>query len=265
MILSRAASPPTHHPLEIPSPPLLLPSTTHRDNLPEVDMLLRKIARCTAPTGSIRTSESRVMTAMELVNERVTDLATTQRQETHELQVRCEDARDDRALLRTQVSLLTRKRRYFRSMASSYELEAADARWAWAHSKSRSHAIEFQIRAFHDSRTGSRRTERAARECTYSDFLKCQPLNFKGTKGGVSLTQWFEKMESVFHISNCTVACQIKYATCTLLRNAPTWWNSHVKSVGHDAAYEMPRKTLKKMMTDKYCPRGEIKKLEIEL
>ncbi|GKB89845.1 hypothetical protein Tco_0962117, partial [Tanacetum coccineum] len=35
----------------------------------------------------------------------------------------------------------------------------------------------------HDSGTYSRRTERAARECTYSDFLKCQPLNFKGTEG----------------------------------------------------------------------------------
>ncbi|GKD22083.1 hypothetical protein Tco_1223786, partial [Tanacetum coccineum] len=28
----------------------------------------------------------------------------------------------------------------------------------------------------HDSGSG-RRTERAARECTYIDFLKCQPLN----------------------------------------------------------------------------------------
>ncbi|GJT64130.1 putative reverse transcriptase domain-containing protein [Tanacetum coccineum] len=117
----------------------------------------------------------------------------------------------------------------------------------------------------HDSRTGSRRTERAAHECTYSDFLKCQPLNFKGTEGVVSLTQWFEKMEFVFHISNCTVACQIKFATCTLFGSALTWWNSHVKTVGHDAAYEMPWKTLKKMMTAKYCPRGEIKKLEIDL
>ncbi|GJV17306.1 reverse transcriptase domain-containing protein [Tanacetum coccineum] len=117
----------------------------------------------------------------------------------------------------------------------------------------------------HDLRTDSRRTERAARECTYSDFLKCQPLNFKGTEGVVSLTQWFEKMESIFHISNCTVTCQIKFATCTLLGNALTWWNSHVKTVGYDAAYDMPWKTLKKMMAAKYCPRDEIKKLEIEL
>ncbi|GKB17623.1 hypothetical protein Tco_0851546 [Tanacetum coccineum] len=34
----------------------------------------------------------------------------------------------------------------------------------------------------HDSETGSKRTERAARECTYSDFLKYQPLNFKVLK-----------------------------------------------------------------------------------
>ncbi|GJU98862.1 reverse transcriptase domain-containing protein [Tanacetum coccineum] len=47
--------------------------------------------------------------------------------------------------------------------------------------------------------------------------------------------------------------------------NDLTWWNSHVKTVGHDAAYGMPWKTLMKMMTDKYCPRREIKKLEIEI
>ncbi|GJW88175.1 putative reverse transcriptase domain-containing protein [Tanacetum coccineum] len=53
-----------------------------------------------------------------------------------------------------------------------------------------------------------RRTEQAARECTYTDFLKCQPLNFKGTKGVAGLSQWFERMKSVFHISNCTVENQ---------------------------------------------------------
>ncbi|GKA06296.1 putative reverse transcriptase domain-containing protein [Tanacetum coccineum] len=116
----------------------------------------------------------------------------------------------------------------------------------------------------HNSGSG-RRTERAARECTYIDFLKCQPLNFKGIEEVVGLTQWSEKMEYVFHINNCTVACQIKFVTCTLLGNALTWWNSHVKTVGHDVAYGMPWKTLKKMMTEKYCPRDEIKKLEIEL
>nr|GFC98855.1 hypothetical protein [Tanacetum cinerariifolium] len=31
------------------------------------------------------------------------------------------------------------------------------------------------------------------------------------------------------------------------------------------ASRALPWKTLKKMMTDKYCPRGEIKKLETEM
>nr|GFA44345.1 reverse transcriptase domain-containing protein [Tanacetum cinerariifolium] len=47
----------------------------------------------------------------------------------------------------------------------------------------------------HNSGTCVRRTERANRECTYIDFLKCQPLPFKGTKGVASLSQWCERME----------------------------------------------------------------------
>nr|GFC18051.1 hypothetical protein [Tanacetum cinerariifolium] len=62
--------------------------------------------------------------------------------------------------------------------------------------------------------------------------MKCHPLNFKGTEGTVGLTRWIKKMESVFNISGCAVENQ---------------------------------SVLKKKMTDKYCPLGEVKKLEIEL
>ncbi|GJX42583.1 putative reverse transcriptase domain-containing protein [Tanacetum coccineum] len=58
---------------------------------------------------------------------------------------------------------------------------------------------------------------------------------------------------------------QVKFATCTLQGNALTWWNSHVKTTTPEAAHAMPWRTLKKMMTDKYCPRGKIKKLEFEI
>ncbi|GJY51004.1 putative reverse transcriptase domain-containing protein [Tanacetum coccineum] len=54
----------------------------------------------------------------------------------------------------------------------------------------------------HNSRTGVRRTERAARE--------------------------FEN--------------QVKFATCTFHLVALTWWNTLVKTVGHDVAYESKRK-----------------------
>ncbi|GJT47387.1 putative reverse transcriptase domain-containing protein [Tanacetum coccineum] len=117
----------------------------------------------------------------------------------------------------------------------------------------------------HNSDTKIRGTIRTPRECTYKDYLNCKPLTFKGTEGVVVLSQWFEKMESMFHINNCTVENQVKFATCTFLGNALTWWNSHMKIVTQDVAYVMDWKALKKMMTVKYCPRGEIKKLEIEL
>ncbi|GJV17743.1 hypothetical protein Tco_1363066 [Tanacetum coccineum] len=37
------------------------------------------------------------------------------------------------------------------------------------------------------------------------------------------------------------------------------------ETVGHDIVYEMTLPNLKNMMTDKYCPRGVVKKLEVEM
>ncbi|GJU75774.1 hypothetical protein Tco_1272844 [Tanacetum coccineum] len=103
------------------------------------------------------------------------------------------------------------------------------------------------------------------RECTYQDFIKCQPLNFKGTKGVVGLIRWFEKMETMFHISNCLEKYQVKYATCTLLNSALTWWNSHKMTIGTEAAFTMSWRELMKLMAEVYCPRNEIQKMEKNL
>ncbi|GKA29353.1 putative reverse transcriptase domain-containing protein [Tanacetum coccineum] len=119
--------------------------------------------------------------------------------------------------------------------------------------------------ASHNSGGGLRQPVQPAHVCSYPDFMKCQPLNFKGTEGIVGLSQWIEKMESVFHISGCAIENQVKFTTCTLLGVALTWWNGHMRTLGHDAAYAMTWGTFKKKLTDKYCPNGEIKKLEIEL
>ncbi|GJU27642.1 putative reverse transcriptase domain-containing protein [Tanacetum coccineum] len=51
------------------------------------------------------------------------------------------------------------------------------------------------------------------------------PLNFKGTEGVVGLTRWFEKIETVFHISNCPP-----------------------RTIGVDAAYAMTWKALMKLL-----------------
>ncbi|GKG08402.1 hypothetical protein Tco_0334234 [Tanacetum coccineum] len=90
----------------------------------------------------------------------------------------------------------------------------------------------------------------------------CQPLNFKGTEGVLRLIRWFEKMETMFLISNCPEKHQVKYATCTLLNNALTWWNSHKRTIRAEAAFAMSWRELIKLMTEVYCPRNEIQKME---
>ncbi|GKG23102.1 hypothetical protein Tco_0388405, partial [Tanacetum coccineum] len=55
-----------------------------------------------------------------------------------------------------------------------------------------------------------------ARECTFQDFLKCKPYNLSGTEG---------------------------------VDNALTWWNSHKRTIGVDAAYAMIWAGLMRLMT----------------
>nr|GFA49747.1 putative reverse transcriptase domain-containing protein [Tanacetum cinerariifolium] len=104
-----------------------------------------------------------------------------------------------------------------------------------------------------------------ARECTFQDFLKCKPHTFSGTEGVIGLTRWFEKMETVFNISNYPPEYHVKYDTCTLQNSALTWWNSHQRTIGVDAAYAMKWDGLMKLMTEVYCPRNEVQKVETEL
>ncbi|GKE88338.1 hypothetical protein Tco_1565813 [Tanacetum coccineum] len=84
-------------------------------------------------------------TTLEGVNQRVTDLATTVRQDTDEFYVRFEDVQDDRALLRARVNTLFRDRLDNRRTAMLLDREAMYAREAWADSQDRSAAIEAHV------------------------------------------------------------------------------------------------------------------------
>ncbi|GKG51642.1 reverse transcriptase domain-containing protein, partial [Tanacetum coccineum] len=72
-------------------------------------------------------------------------------------------------------------------------------------------------------------------------------------------------METVFNISNCPPKYQMKYATCTLQDSDLTWWNCYKRTVGVEAAYAINWVELMKLMTEVYCPRNEIQKMETEL
>nr|GFD02755.1 putative reverse transcriptase domain-containing protein [Tanacetum cinerariifolium] len=92
--------------------------------------------------------------------------------------------------------------------------------------------------------TGVRGTKPTVPEltgCTYATFIKCDPLPFIGTEGVVGLCQWFERLESVFQISECKEKDRVKFAMATLHGRALTWWNGRTKAMGEKRKGESDR------------------------
>ncbi|GJT18491.1 reverse transcriptase domain-containing protein [Tanacetum coccineum] len=102
------------------------------------------------------------------------------------------------------------------------------------------------------------------RQCSYKEFMSCQPINFKGTEGAIGLIRWFERTESVFSRSNCTEDYKVKFATGTLTEEALSWWNSFAQPIGIEEAYKITWVEFKKLLIKKYCPRTEVQKMEDE-
>nr|GEU45047.1 putative reverse transcriptase domain-containing protein [Tanacetum cinerariifolium] len=221
-------------------------------------------------------------TTLEGVNERVTELDTIVRQRTDEFEIRFEEAQDDRDLLIAQTTslqtqLTTTLERIEILKARDLEPQEgpveAGSSWTFVY-------LLAIIKMAPKKRTTRATPTTATTPTTTITNAQLQALidrgfatalaerdadrSMNGTEGVVGLTRWLEKMESVFQINNCTVACQVKFASCTLQGSALIWWNSHMRAVGQDVTYAMPWAALKRMITDKYCPMGEIQKLEYE-
>ncbi|GJV59438.1 reverse transcriptase domain-containing protein [Tanacetum coccineum] len=98
----------------------------------------------------------------------------------------------------------------------------------------------------------------------YKEFISCQPFCFNGTEGAVGLIRWFERTESVFSRSRCAEENKVTFATGTLTDDALSWWNAHAQPMGIEQANQITWTELKRLLTNKYCPRTEIKKMEDE-
>nr|GEW30619.1 putative reverse transcriptase domain-containing protein [Tanacetum cinerariifolium] len=99
----------------------------------------------------------------------------------------------------------------------------------------------------------------------YTEFISCQPLYFNGTKEAVGLICWFKRTESVFSHSRCTEENKVTFATSTLTDDALSWWNAYVQPMGIEQANQITWNELKRILTNMYCPRTEIRKMEEEL
>ncbi|GKC83832.1 reverse transcriptase domain-containing protein [Tanacetum coccineum] len=72
----------------------------------------------------------------------------------------------------------------------------------------------------------------------YKEFISCQPFYFNVTEGAVVLIRWFERTKL---------------------------WNAYTQPIGVDQANQITWTELKRLLTNKYCPRTEVRKMGDEL
>nr|GEV18315.1 hypothetical protein [Tanacetum cinerariifolium] len=209
---------------------------------------------------ALQASEQRMMTSIEEVNLRVSYQAQVRRQE---------------KLQELHQAYLSFKARNRALLVRLETLKTHMSRMKWQHQSTediavtqmmRIHALEARARTdtveiMPVTRQGTNDAmnleyiqamiNRQSKETL--PILKTMQANVRGTEGVVGLSQWLEKMESVFHISGCTIDNQVKFATCTQLGVALSWWNGHVRTLRHEVAYAMTWGTLKKKLIEKYC------------
>ncbi|KAI3743372.1 hypothetical protein L1987_61079 [Smallanthus sonchifolius] len=78
------------------------------------------------------------------------------------------------------------------------------------------------------------------------------------------LLQWFESIESTFLNSDCPDDLHVRHATSVFQKRALTWWNGEKRTTGMEATMALSWDELKRTMTEEFCPRNEMKKLEAE-
>ncbi|GJR50719.1 hypothetical protein Tco_1401240 [Tanacetum coccineum] len=155
----RVASPSAHHLSEIPSPPLLLPSTSHREDIPEADVPPQKRLCSTAPTFRFEIGESSVAAAARQPGSSVARRADYGFVDTVDASIRVAEERAMAAVrvvyLRVsfqadvpEIEVLRRKRLDYereRERKRERERESNETRRALARSEAHNRALEARI------------------------------------------------------------------------------------------------------------------------
>ncbi|GJU67935.1 hypothetical protein Tco_1254194 [Tanacetum coccineum] len=181
---------PSGTPSLLPIPPPA-PSTSRRADIPEADTPPRKRLLLTTPRPGceigessaaaaarqpgptietrLRDTETRIMTALELVNRRVTYQVDVCTRESSEFCTRHHDAQKDRAAVRAEIEILRRER-------LAYEQEGMETRQALARSEAHCRALEARVTVLE---TEARRHEwqrQAADDLAVQHIMRTQAL-----------------------------------------------------------------------------------------
>nr|GEZ35146.1 putative reverse transcriptase domain-containing protein [Tanacetum cinerariifolium] len=244
-------------PAALPSPPLppplnMPPPIDRRDDILEIEMPPRK-RLCLSTLGSRyeidpaeTVSKIAPMTVGE-INSRFIELAELHEHDTQDLYALLEDAQDSRTRISQRVAVDSQRDSRTRI---SQRVAVDSQRVDLFMEDTIAHQETIQIvedKAY------------AAREAWAHSIGLSQAVHLE-------LQTQQEQMQrtEIAELRETDHRRQVKFATYTLLDAVLTWWNSLIRSLGPDV-YSMTWEVLKKKMTDKYCPQGEIKKLEIKL
>ncbi|GKA38060.1 reverse transcriptase domain-containing protein [Tanacetum coccineum] len=259
ILASRSETPPSGTPPLLPillptsSPPLLLPSTDRRADRPKVCLPPWK-RLCIAlgprykvgessssptarPTGGFRADYGFVSTLDDEIRR------DPERDDTDEIYGRLDEAHDARAVLSDRLNLLQRDRR-------------SPCLHCFTHGE---RGQTFPLASSRPRSTG------IACEVTETDEYIADIANPAATTSTTSVTNAQLKEMIDQGVTDALAARDADRNTNDDdSHNSGTGARKEL-TVGHDVAYAMTWTDLKKKMTDKYYPRGEIKKLEAEL
>ncbi|GKA57039.1 putative reverse transcriptase domain-containing protein [Tanacetum coccineum] len=192
----------------------------------------------------------------EQLGQKMTDFVTTVRQDTNEIYRRLDDAHDARSVLSDQLNLLRKDRRSHARTARLMKSEAKLSREARAQSMDASDTTRYETQM-----VALQSQQRLARDPAHPDVPEeagrnhpepeptppltppPPPMTDAAIKAlitrGVAnaLAEQEIQRNNNLNDDGCQVENQVKFAACTLYGVALTWWNTHVKTVGHVAAY----------------------------
>nr|GEU88956.1 reverse transcriptase domain-containing protein [Tanacetum cinerariifolium] len=103
---------------------------------------------------------------------------------------------------------------------------------------------------------------------TREDSHKTHAFQEKSTSAAPAMTQAafrqlvVDSVVAALEAQATTMA--MKFATGTLTKDALSWWNSYAKPIGIEQADKIAWTELKRLLTNKYCPRTKVKKIEDE-
>nr|GEW87535.1 hypothetical protein [Tanacetum cinerariifolium] len=227
------------------------------ESIPEADIPLQKRARFTTPTSRYEIGESSVAAAARQIRPTLTI---------------AESRRADGKL----IGRLRRERRYFRTVATHYVQEVAHSRDYCARIMDYCQSREVHTSTLVSQMEALRREKMAPKRSTRLNpgtTLVTTPSTTTTSVTNAQLQAMINDcVNAALAARDATRNGDDSHTSRTGARrpvqaahDALTWWNSYVKNTTTEEAYAMKWATLKKKMTGKYCPRGEIKKIDTEM